>query len=65
MKITLRADLMELGYGVPQVNGDQYFSAGEIKGMRFLYQCDVTGQVALENKGELVVLYGIDLDFNA
>ena len=64
MITTMRADLARDGYSIPQINGDQMFTAEAVKEMTYIYQCDVTGQTAMNNKGELIVFYGIDLDFD-
>jgi hypothetical protein len=65
MKITMREDLASEWVKVPAVNLEGvYLDAYEVQEAEFLYQCDVTGQVALKDReGRLVVLYGIDLDF--
>lgn len=64
MKVVMRADLELDGYSIPQINGDQSYTAEAVKEMEFIFQCNVTGQVAMKNhSGELIVFYGIDLDF--
>ena len=65
MRVTMREDLASEWVKVPAVNLEGvYLDAYEVQEAEFLYQCDVTGQVALKDReGRLVVLYGIDLDF--
>jgi hypothetical protein len=65
MKVSMRKDLALDGEKVPAINLEGvYLDAYEVQEAEFLYQCDVTGQVALKDTdGRLVVLYGIDLDF--
>jgi len=65
MKVSIRKDLALDGDKVPAINLEGvYLDAYEVQEAEFLYQCDVTGQVALKDtEGRLVVLYGIDLDF--
>jgi hypothetical protein len=65
MKVTMREDLASEWVKVPAINLEGvYLDAYEVQEAEFLYQCDVTGQVALKDReGRLVVLYGIDLDF--
>ena len=66
MRVTMREDLASEWVKVPAVNLEGvYLDAYEVQEAEFLYQCDVTGQVALKDReGRLVVLYGIDLDFS-
>jgi hypothetical protein len=65
MKVSIRKDLALDGEKVPAINLEGVsLDAYEVQEAKFLYQCDVTGQVALKDReGRLVVLYGIDLDF--
>ena len=65
MRVTMREDLASEWVKVPAVNLEGvYLDAYEVQEAEFLYQCDVTGHVALKDReGRLVVLYGIDLDF--
>jgi hypothetical protein len=66
MKVKLRRDLALEKYSIPVLNHDDMTVNEEaINDCTFLYQCDVTGQVALKDKEDrLIVLYGIDLDFD-
>jgi hypothetical protein len=63
--VKLRADLALDKESIPVINhDDMYLDEEAIDECTFLHQCDVTGQVALVDRdGMLIVLYGIDLDF--
>ena len=64
-RVKLRADLALDKDSIPVINhDDMYLDEEAVDECAFLYQCDVTGQVAVSNKnGMLIVLYGIDLEF--
>jgi len=65
VKVKLRKDLALEKESIPVLNHDNMmFNEERINDCTFLYQCDETGQVALKDiDGRLIVLYGIDLDF--